>query len=146
MAGEDTSHGAAFFYLRIISIRKTTMTIRDIARFRLLHQQLAATNFTTPQQVVSWMIAQQSQEYTMAKWAIGLRAKNLTDSIVEKAFNEGAILRTHLMRPTWHFVAPADIRWLLALTAPRIHAFAQCAPVDHRRDLHALGHRQRSER
>jgi len=100
------------------------MTIRDIARFRLLNQQLAAPIFSTPQQVVSWMIAQQAQEYTMAKWAIGLRAKNLTDSIVEKAFNEGAILRTHLMRPTWHFVAPADIRWLLALTAPRVHALS----------------------
>jgi hypothetical protein len=100
------------------------MTIRDIARIRLLHQQLATTNFTTPQQVVSWMIAQQAQEYSMAKWAIGLRAKNLTDVIVEKAFNEGAILRIHLMRPTWHFVAPADIRWLLALTAPRVHALS----------------------
>ena len=25
------------------------------------------------------------------------------------------------MRPTWHFVHPSDIRWLLALTAPRVH-------------------------
>jgi len=25
------------------------------------------------------------------------------------------------MRPTWHFVAPEDLRWLLALTAPRVH-------------------------
>jgi hypothetical protein len=39
----------------------------------------------------------------------------------ERAFNDGALLRTHLLRPTWHFVAPADIRWLLALTAPRVH-------------------------
>jgi len=124
MAGEDTGHGAAFFYLRITSIRNKTMTTRDIVRFRLLHQQLAASNFNTPQQVVSWMIAQQAQEYSMSKWAIGLRAKNITDAIVEKAFNEGAILRTHLMRPTWHFVAPSDIRWLLALTAPRIHALS----------------------
>ena len=100
------------------------MTIRDIARFRLLNQRLSASNFTTPQQVISWMIAQQAQEYAMAKWAIGLRANNLTDAIVEKAFNDGEILRTHLMRPTWHFVAPADIRWLLALTAPRIHALS----------------------
>jgi hypothetical protein len=26
------------------------------------------------------------------------------------------------MRPTWHFVTPSDIRWMLALTAPRVHA------------------------
>ena len=45
-----------------------------------------------------------------------------TDDEVDRAFADGAILRTHVMRPTWHFVAPADIRWLLALTAPRVHA------------------------
>lgn len=48
--------------------------------------------------------------------------KDATDAAVEKAFNEGTILRTHLLRPTWHFVTPADIRWMLELTAPRIHA------------------------
>jgi hypothetical protein len=65
----------------------------------------------------------QAQEYAMSKWAIALRmADGATDADVELAFNAGEILRTHVMRPTWHFVAPADIRWLLALTAPRVHA------------------------
>lgn len=58
----------------------------------------------------------------MAKWAVGLRLPGATDASVEKAFNEGLILRTHVLRPTWHFVAPADIRWMLALTAPRVRA------------------------
>lgn len=59
----------------------------------------------------------------MSKWAIALRlAGKAHDADVEQAFNAGKILRTHVMRPTWHFVAPADIRWLLALTAPRVHA------------------------
>ena len=58
----------------------------------------------------------------MAKWALGLRLPHLNDGDIETAFNEGDILRTHLLRPTWHFVAPADIRWMLALTAPRVHA------------------------
>ena len=31
------------------------------------------------------------------------------------------ILRTHVMRPTWHVVAADDIRWLLKLTAPRVN-------------------------
>src|SRR6185436_13472420 len=53
-------------------------------------------------------------------WAIGLRASAITAGDVGRAFDEGTILRTHVMRPTWHFVAPADIRWLLALTGPRI--------------------------
>lgn len=59
----------------------------------------------------------------MSKWAIALRmADGVSDADVEQAFNAGKILRTHVMRPTWHFVTPADIRWLLALTAPRVHA------------------------
>lgn len=63
----------------------------------------------------------QSQDYPAAKWAIGLRASAITDADVERAFNAGDILRTHVLRPTWHFVVPADIRWMLALTGPRVH-------------------------
>jgi len=97
------------------------MTAADILRIRLDNQQLSATSLKTPAEVVHWMGAIQAQEYAMAKWAIGLRLKDVPESIIEKAFNDGAILRTHVMRPTWHFVAPEDIRWLLALTAPRVH-------------------------
>ena len=64
----------------------------------------------------------QAQDYAGAKWAIGLRAVGLDDQRIEHAFNEGAILRTHMMRPTWHFVAPADIRWIQKLTGPRVNA------------------------
>lgn len=64
----------------------------------------------------------QAQDYLGAKWAVGLRTKSITDGDVERAFDEGAILRTHVLRPTCHFVAPEDIRWMLALTAPRIRA------------------------
>lgn len=94
----------------------------DRRRHRLFHQHLAETSFTKPEQIVSHLGAMQSQEWAMAKWAIGLRLPGLTDADVEAAFNAGAILRTHVLRPTWHFVAPADIRWMLALTAPRVHA------------------------
>jgi Winged helix DNA-binding domain len=64
----------------------------------------------------------QAQDFGAAKWALGLRTTSATDAEVEDAFNRGAILRTHVLRPTWHFVRPADIRWMLALTAPRVHA------------------------
>ncbi len=67
------------------------------------------------------MGAMQAQDYPGAKWGIGLRGARLTDAAVEEAFGQGRILRTHLQRPTWHFVAPADIRWMLALTASRVH-------------------------
>ena len=98
------------------------MTTYDIAHQRLHSQRLTGAKFETACQVVRWMGAVQSQDYSAAKWAIAQRTKGLADSEIEQAFIEGTILRTHVMRPTWHFVAPEDIRWLLALTAPRIHA------------------------
>jgi hypothetical protein len=64
----------------------------------------------------------QAQEYAAAKWALGLRMPNgATDAKIERAFNDGRILRTHVLRPTWHFVAAADIHWMLELTAARVH-------------------------
>ena len=64
----------------------------------------------------------QSQDYAGAKWALAMRSRNATDATIERAFAEGSIVRTHVLRPTCHFVTPADIRWMLALTAPRVKA------------------------
>lgn len=94
----------------------------DIATQRLRHQSLTGAKYDTANQVVSALAAVQAQDYAGAKWALGLRMQRATDDDIEQAFTSGAILRTHLLRPTWHFVTPADIRWLLALTAPRVHA------------------------
>ena len=71
---------------------------------------------------MAWFGAVQAQEYPAARWALGLRARALTDRLVAHAFDAGEILRTHAMRPTWHFVARADIRWLQMLTGPRVQA------------------------
>jgi len=98
------------------------MTTTDILSQRLVNQQIVATTLKKPEALVAWMGAMQAQEYAMAKWAIGLRLPGSNDISVEKAFNEGAILRTHILRPTWHFVTPADIRWIVTLTAPRVRA------------------------
>jgi hypothetical protein len=89
---------------------------------RLFIQRLQGAKFDKPEDVVSWLGAVQAQEYPGAKWALGLRTAGLNDDAIDISFNAGKILRTHVMRPTWHFVAPADIRWLLELTAPRVHA------------------------
>jgi hypothetical protein len=101
-----------------------SMTPAEIARLRLLNQHIDGTRFTQPAELVTWLGAVQSQDYTGAKWALGLRLPGSVDDEIERAFASGAILRTHVMRPTWHFVAPADIRWMLALTAPRVHALS----------------------
>ncbi len=98
------------------------MTDGELRRLRLLNQQVTCTNCKTPQDVVAHLGAMQAQEYRMAKWAVGLRLPAAAERDVEAACNAGHILRTHLLRPTWHFVTPADIRWLLALSAPQVHA------------------------
>ncbi len=94
----------------------------DIARRRLHQQHIETPLHGSPADLVGWMVALQAQEYAAAKWAVGLRLLDATDAAIERAYDDGAILRTHLLRPTWHFVTPQDIRWLLALTAPRVLA------------------------
>jgi hypothetical protein len=94
-----------------------------LVRKRLDNQGLSRIRFKSAADVVRWFVAVQSQDFGGAKWAIGQRLDGATDAGVERAFDAGDILRTHVMRPTWHFVAPTDIRWLLALTAPRVHRF-----------------------
>lgn len=94
--------------------------MHEILKQRLINQKLSLSDLRTPQSVVKYLGAMQSQEYAMAKWAIGLRLPGSTDSEIEKAFNSGKILRTHVLRPTWHFVSPDDILWMLELTSPRV--------------------------
>ena len=73
-------------------------------------------------EVVASLGAVQAQDYGAAKWGLAQRTLNATDADIEKEIADGEIVRTHVLRPTWHFVAPADIHWMLALSAPRVHA------------------------
>jgi hypothetical protein len=93
-----------------------------LAHQRLHSQHLAPAIFNQPGDIVRWMGAVQSQDYNAAKWAIALRSLDLSDTDIERSFNAGDFLRTHVLRPTWHFIAPEDVRWMLALTAPHVHA------------------------
>jgi hypothetical protein len=94
----------------------------DLVQHRLRQQQLAAPAFDQPEAVAGWLGAVQAQDYAAAKWAVGLRLPEATDAGLDAAFAAGTLLRTHVLRPTWHFVTPTDIRWMLALTAPHVHA------------------------
>jgi len=96
------------------------MDLNDIAKARLINQQIAGTKFKTTKEIVQWMCAMQAQDYNMAKWAVGIRLPGSTEKMIENAVNSGEILRTHLLRPTWHFVTVDDINWMLDLTAPRL--------------------------
>ncbi len=95
--------------------------MHDLIRRRLANQRLSRSSFRTPADVVAWLGAMQSQDYPGAKWGIGLRAP-VTDDEVDRACDDGAIVRTHILRQTWHFVARDDIRWMLALSGPRVNA------------------------
>jgi hypothetical protein len=94
----------------------------EIALRRLHSARLHGGPFDGAAEVVRWFGAVQSQDYGPAKWSLGQRMVGATDAAIDEAFAAGAILRTHVLRPTWHFVTPADIRWMLELTAPRVHA------------------------
>lgn len=93
----------------------------DIAGRRLRNQRIAGKAHLRPEDVVAWLGAVQAQEYPGARWGLALRMKKgTTDAEIHRAVNEGRILRTHVMRPTWHFVTPDDLRWMLELTGPRV--------------------------
>lgn len=98
------------------------MNLAEISNLRLLSQQIAEAKFKSAKEIVGWMGAMQAQDYSMAKWAIGIRLADSTVHLIESAIDKGQIIRTHLLRPTWHFVSSDDIFWMLALTAPQIKA------------------------
>jgi len=96
---------------------------REIALRRLHNQHLAGAPLADPVAVVRHFGAMQAQEYAVARWSVGQRTAGFNDDAVRRAVDDGAIIRTHALRPTWHFVAAADIAWIQALTGPRVHAF-----------------------
>src|SRR5690349_18090188 len=127
------------------------MNTAEFVQKRLRNHKLAATEFQTAIEVVRWFGAVQAQDFNGAKWALALRmkqrggaegrgGKTIREVEIDDAFNRGEIVRTHVLRPTWHFVAPDDIRWLLELTAPRVNI--RCAPNYRKYELDATTFRR----
>src|SRR5947207_2680415 len=96
------------------------MNLSDIPSLRLKNLQIIDPKFKRPEALLRYLGPVQSQDFAGAKWALGLRLPGSTDHEVEKAFNEGKILRTHALRPTWHFVSTEDIHWIIRLNAPQV--------------------------
>src|SRR3954453_15118977 len=93
----------------------------DVADLRLRNQRITRPGSRNVASLVAWFGAVQAQEYGPAKWGLALRSRpGTTDAVIPRAIDQGKILRTHVLRPTWHFVTPAGIRWMLELTGPRI--------------------------
>jgi hypothetical protein len=87
---------------------------------RLARQRLSSAPLSRAEDVVRLLTCVQSQERDHAFFSLGLRSRSRTYAAVRREFDAGAFVRTHILRPTWHFVAPEDLRWILALTAPRV--------------------------
>jgi len=96
---------------------------REIAHRRLHNQHLSGPPLADPVAVVRHLGAVQAQEYAPAKWGLAQRTSGFDDAAIQRLVDTGAILRTHALRPTWHFIAATDIGWIQALTGPRVHAF-----------------------
>ncbi len=96
------------------------MHFSEISNTRLALQHLTLRQQSTIKGLVKYMGAMQAQDYPMAQLAVGKRLPGTTSDEVDSAMNEGEILRTHLLRPTWHLVSCDDIYWMLELTAPHI--------------------------
>jgi hypothetical protein len=98
------------------------MNATDIAWWRMHNLGLNSEPLDSPEDVVRWLGAVQAQEFGPAKWSVAQRTLNVDEAEMERLVDEGWILRTHLLRPTWHFVHPEDIRLLLQVTGPRVQA------------------------
>ena len=96
------------------------MNNTSIPAIRLINHQLSQTGFTTPRQMVAHFGMMQAQDFNSAQWAIGARLNECTEKSIREAFDKGEILRTHVLRPTWHFVTPENIRWMLQLSVKQI--------------------------
>jgi hypothetical protein len=113
---------------------------RDIARWRLRNQQLVAPFAESASEVVRSLLAVQAENPSQAAWAVASRTENPDHADLAGALDDGAVLRTHVLRPTWHFVRAEDIGWLIELTAPRIQRVTgQQLRAAHGFDEHAVG-------
>lgn len=97
------------------------MNINEFRKMRLWNQRLAGnSDFKKPADVVAWLGAMQAQTLEMAKWGIGVRLPGATAKTINAALNTGKIIRMHILRPTWHFVAAKDIHWMNELARPAL--------------------------
>ena len=106
---------------RNFSRRMPSSDQRRIAAARLERQFLVGeSRHQNAADVVRALGAVQSQDFAGAKWALAMRSDGLDATAIDAAFDRGDFVRTHVLRPTWHFVAPEDLRWMQALTGHRV--------------------------
>jgi len=101
-----------------------------ITALRLHGHFLSSPLSGAPGKLIEEMGAVQAQDFAMAKWALGIRLSGCGNQEIMEAYNRGEILRTHILRPTWHFVSPVNIRWMLLLSAEKIKSSSKSRDRD----------------
>ena len=96
------------------------MDARTLAGWRMHTLLLAGELYATPEAVVQGLLGVQAEIRPQASWAVATRTPGAVEDDISRLLDDGVILRTHVLRSTWHFVLPGDIRWLVELTAPRV--------------------------
>jgi hypothetical protein len=96
------------------------MNLNEISKLRLYFQGLSDPAFKDSKQTLNQLGAIQAQDYQMGKMAIGLRIKDGTEAQIDNAIKNGEIIRTHVLRPTWHYISADDVYWMLELSAQRL--------------------------
>lgn len=98
----------------------TALTDRDIARWRLRSQRLASPYADSAGEVVGHLLAVQAENPAQSAWAVAARTTAPDPADLAGLLRSGQVVRTHVLRSTWHYVLAEDICWLLALTSPRV--------------------------
>ena len=91
-----------------------------IARWRLRAQHLVAPFARSAHDVIRSLLAVQAENPGQAEWAVAARTRRRDPSDLSTLLDKGVVIRTHVLRPTWHFVCADDLGWLLDLTGPRV--------------------------
>jgi hypothetical protein len=98
----------------------TDGVLGEVLRLRIRTQRLAGSTLERAVDVVSLLTCVQAQESGHPFWSLGMRTAGLGQDEVKAELDAGTYLRTHILRPTWHYVAAADLRWIQAVTADRV--------------------------
>jgi hypothetical protein len=96
------------------------MRDHDIARWRLRSQHLVRPHQTTASAVVGSLLAVQAENTGQTAWGVASRTSTPNQADLAAQLADGELVRTHVLRPTWHYVRADDIGWLLDLTGPRV--------------------------
>ena len=96
------------------------LTDRDVARWRLRSQHLVEPHAASAGDVVRHLLAVQAENPRQSEWAVAARTSRPDPADLAALLDTGKVVRTHVLRPTWHYALAEDIGWLLDLTAPRV--------------------------